>query len=217
MSASEVAGLLSGEEITLSHIRRAVHHLSKQNRAVLYDEDHPLHPSAAGEFFEALSYELLLSASEHAACINSVVAKLADACFVPCDKYSPDGLWYSRDGGIRFKVNGRIAAEVDLLVKTSDGVRIFGEVVSGSGGTKGFLSEIAAKKSLLSEIYGDQVEFLLVLPYEPHSGLRCVGENDAFSVIPDGDTFYRNVQKSEVMMRNLSPVKSSKRVDGRFW
>ncbi len=217
MSSSEVAKLLSGEEVTLSHIRRAVHHLSKQNRAVLYEETHLLHPSAVGEFFEALSYELLLSASEDAHCVVSVAAKLADAVYIPYDKYAPDGLWYSRDGGIRFKVKGRVVAEMDLLIKTSDGVRIFGEVISGSAGTKGFLIEIAAKKSLLSELYGDPVEFLLVLPSEPHSGLRCVGDNDAFAVIPDGDTLYRNVQRSEVMMRNLSPAKSNKRVDGRVW
>ena len=217
MSASEVAGLLSAEEVTLSHIRRAVHHLPKSCRAVLYDEAHPLHPSAVGEFFEALSYELLLSASEDSPSVVSIAAKLADAVYIPYDKYSPDGLWYSRDGGIRFKMKGRVAAEMDLLIKTSDGVRIFGEVISGSTETKRFLSEIAAKKSLLSEIYGDPVEFLLVLPYEPHSGLRCVGENDAFAVISGGDTLYRNVHKSEVMMRKLSPAKSSKRVDGRLW
>lgn len=217
MSASEVAGLLSAEEVTLSHIRRAVHHLPKSSRAILYEETNPLHPSAVGEFFEALSYELLLSASNDAHCVVSVAAKLSDAVYIPYDKYAPDGLWYSRDGGIRFKMKGRVVAEMDLLIKTSDGVRIFGEVISGSAGTKGFLSEIAAKKSLLSEIYGDPVEFLLVLPYEPHSGLRCVGENDAFAVISGGDTLYRNVHRSEVMMRNLSPAKSTKRVDGRVW
>ena len=217
MSASEVAELLSGEEVTLSHIRRAVHHLSKSSRAVLYDEAHPLHPSAVGEFFEALSYELLLSASENSPSVVSIAAKLSDAVYIPYDKYAPDGLWYSRDGGIRFKVKGRVAAEMDLLVRTRDGVRIFGEVITGSAGTKGFLTEIAAKKSLLSELYGDPVEFLLVLPSEPRSGLRCVGDNDAFAVIPDGDTLYRNVHRSEVMVRNLSPAKSTKRVDGRVW
>jgi len=217
MSASEVAGLLSGEEVTLSHVRRAVHHLSKPDRAALYDEAHPLHQSAVGGFFEALSYELLLSASEHAECIDSVVAKLADACYVPYDKYAPDGMWYSRDGGIRFKVKGRVAAEMDLLVKTTDGVRIFGEVITGSAGTKGFLTEIAAKKSLLFQIYGDPVGFLLVLPYKPRAGLRCVDENDAFVVIPGGDTLYKLVPESEVIMRNLSPAQSAKRVDGRLW
>lgn len=217
MSASEVADILAGEEVTLSHIRRAVHHLTKQTRAVLYDEGSPLHKSAAGGFFEALVYELLLSASEHASCVQSIVAKLADADYISYDKYSSDGLWYSRDGGIRFKVGGRVAAEIDLLLRTSDGVRVFGEVITTQSGMKGFQAEIAAKKSLLSKLYSDPVEFLLVLPVEPQNGLRCVGENDAFVVIPGGDTLYNNVTKSEVIMRNLSPAKSTKRVNGRIW
>jgi hypothetical protein len=217
MSASEVASLLAGEEVTLSHIRRAVHHLTKQNRALLYDEEHPLHKSAAGEFFEALVYELLISSSEDAPCIQSIAAKLSDAEYIPYDKYSPDGLWYSRDGGIRFKIGGRVAAEIDLLIRTRDGVRVFGEVITSPTGTKGFLAEVAAKRSLLSELYGDPVEFLLVLSTDPKTGLRCVGDNDAFAVIPGGDTLYKKVLKSEVIMRKLSPAKSTKRVDGRVW
>ncbi|MEA5037278.1 hypothetical protein SDC9_25391 [bioreactor metagenome] len=217
MSSSEVAELLSREKVTLSHIRRAIHHLPKSTRAVLYEETHPLHSSATGAFFEALSYELLLSASENSSSVVSIAAKLADAVYIPYDKYAPDGLWYSRDGGIRFKVKGRVAAEMDLLIKTSDGVRIFGEVITGSTGTKGFLTEIAAKKSLLFQIYGDPVGFLLVLPYKPRAGLRCVDENDAFVVIPGGDSLYKLVPESEVIMRNLSPAQSAKRVDGRLW
>ena len=217
MSSFEVAELLSREEVTLSHIRRAIHHLPKTTRAVLYEEAHPLHSSATGAFFEALSYELLLTASENVSCVVSIAAKLADSVYIPYDKYAPDGLWYSRDGEIRFKVKGRVAAEMDLLIKTSDGVRVFGEVITGSTGTKGFLTEIAAKKALLSTLYGDPVEFLLVLPREPRSGLRCVEDNDAFAFIPGGDTFYTKVHRSEVMVRKLSPVESTKRIDGRSW
>ena len=72
MSASEVAGLLSGEVVTLSHIRRAVHHLPKSCRAALYDEAHPLHPSAVGEFFEALR----MSINFHANAKNTQIISL---------------------------------------------------------------------------------------------------------------------------------------------
>ena len=218
MSAAEIAGLLCRAEVTPAHVRRAVHHLTKPERAVLYEENHSLHRSAAGKFFEALVYELLLSAAEDAPCVVSVVAKMSDAVFVPFDKYAPDGLWYSRDGGIRFKIGGKVAAEMDLLIKTSDGVRVFGEVITNPAGTRGFRGEIAAKKKLLSELYGDPVEFLMVLPAVPPSGgLRCLSEGDAYAVVPCGDLLYTAVHSEEVMKRKLSPAPSMKRVPGTLW
>ncbi len=218
MSAAEIAGLLSRADVTPAHVRRAVHHLTKPERAVLYDEGTPLHRSAAGKFFEALVYELLLSAAEDAPCVVSVAAKMSDAVFVPFDTYAPDGLWYSRDGGIRFKVGGKVAAEMDLLVKTADGVRVFGEVITNPAGARGFRGEIAAKKKLLTDLYGDPVEFLMVLSaVPPAGGLRCLSDEDAYVVVPDGDMRYTAVHPGEVMKRKLSPAASTKRVDGRVW
>ena len=218
MSAAEVAALLSYAEVLPTHVRHAVHHLTKSERSVLYDEANPLHRSIAGKYFEALVYELLLSAAETSGAVVSVVSKFSDAGFVPYDKYAPDGLWYSRDGGIRFKVAGRVAAEMDLLVRTSDGIRVFGEVIVNPSGVRGFRSEIAAKKQLLSALYGDPVEFVIVLASVPIEGsLRCLDSRDAYAVVLDGNTSYTMVHPGEVMKRKLAPSASTKRVDGRNW
>ncbi|MDV0442729.1 hypothetical protein [Methanorbis rubei] len=218
MSAAEVSTLLSSAEILPVHVRYAVHHLTKPERAVLYDETSPLHRSVVGKYFEALVYELLLSAVENSDAVVSVVSKFSDACFVPYDKYAPDGLWYSRDGGIRFKVDGRVAAEMDLLIKTADGVRVFGEVIVNPSSVRGFRSEIAAKKQLLSELYGDPVEFLMVLASPPaEGGLRCLEGQDSHAVVLNGDSSYAMVHPGEVMKRKLTPSASRKRIDGKNW
>ena len=161
MSAAEVAELLNNAEIFSGEIRRAAIHLPKPTRAALYDEDSPLHRSAAGEFFEALVYEILLQEGETSPAVETVAAKFSDALYVPYDKYAKDGLWYSKDGGIRFKVSGRVAAEVDFLVKTADGVRVFGEVIVNPA-KAGIASEVSAKRELLERLYGCDVQFLLV-------------------------------------------------------
>jgi hypothetical protein len=218
MSSADVAELLNGRVPAPAHIRKAVHHLTKPERCALYGDEDSLCRAAAGKFFEALVYELVLSVSETSDAIVSVAAKFADADFVPFGKYDPDGLWYSRDGGIRFKVSGKVAAEMDLLIKTADGVRVFGEVISSLSGTGGFRSEIPTKKHLLSRLYGDPVEFLLILPEPPrHGGFRCLGPDDAYAVIPGGSTAYLRVHPGEVLKRKLSPTQSSKRVNGKVW
>lgn len=217
MTASEAAELLTSAEVTLSEIRKAVHHLPKTERPVLYDENHINHRSLCGKFFESLVYEILLNEAETSPLIDSVAAKLTDAEFVPYDKHSPDGLWYSRDGEIRFKVKGRVSSEVDLLLKTSDGTRIFGEVIVNPAGTKGFTAEVESKRKFLSELYDDDFEFLLVMPVSPKRELKCLSEGDACAVVLNGDTKYRDVPASEVLKRNLSPTFSTKRVDGKIW
>ncbi|MDO5844181.1 MAG: hypothetical protein Q4Q53_03425 [Methanocorpusculum sp.] len=217
MTSSEAAELLSSANVTLAEIRKAVHHLPKTDRLVLYDENHINHRSAVGKFFEALVYEILLSEAEPSDKIESIAAKLTDAEFIPYDKYSPDGLWYSRDGEIRFKRGKKVSSEVDLLLKTSDGTRIFGEVIVNPAGTKGFSTEVESKRNFLSELYGSDFEFLLVMPVSPKRDLKCLSEGDACAVILDGDKMYQNVLSSEVLKRNLSATVSSKRVDGRVW
>lgn len=218
MSASEIAALLSHAEITPLFIRHAVHHLTKPERSILYDTAHPLHRSVSGKYFEAVVYELLLGCAEHSDAIVSIAAKFSDAEYLPYDKYAPDGLWYSRDGGIRFRVDGKVAAEMDLLVKTSDGVRVFGEVIINPSGVRGFRSEISAKKKLLADLYGDPVQFLMVLAEVPPSGsVRCVGGSDAYAVISGGLQSYTLVHPGEVMKRKLSPSVSTKRVPGTMW
>lgn len=218
MSAADVAALISSAVVTSGEVRRAVHHLPKPLRSALYDSSSPLQRSASGEFFEALVYEILLAEGEQSPAVVSIAAKMGDAEYVPFDKYSPDGLWYSRDGGIRFKVRGRVAAEIDFLVKTSDDIRVFGEVIVNPSGANGFSAEVAMKRALLERLYGGKAEFVLVMPVEaPAGGLRCLSEGDAAAVVREGDTLFSMVHPAEVLKRKLSPAASSKRVDGRVW
>ncbi|HJJ48982.1 MAG TPA: hypothetical protein O0X39_08370 [Methanocorpusculum sp.] len=212
MSAIEVAKLLRDADITLTEVRKAVYHLTKPERADLYDEASPNQKSAAGKFFEALVYEILLKESKDSAAVEKIAAKLADAEYVPYDKYAPDGLWYSRDGEIRFRIDGRVAAEVDFLVRTSDGVLVFGEAAAAK--TKGFAAELAKKKMLLCGLYHCPVQALVVLPHKRTGGFACLEEGDAYAVV-EGDEAYRLVLASEVLKRNLSPTECSKRVNGK--
>ncbi|HJJ86830.1 MAG TPA: hypothetical protein O0X17_00650, partial [Methanocorpusculum sp.] len=82
MSAAEVAELLNNAEIFSGEIRRAAIHLPKPTRAALYDEESPLHRSAAGEFFEALVYEILLQEGESSPAVETIAAKFSDALYV---------------------------------------------------------------------------------------------------------------------------------------
>ena len=212
MSAKETAQLLGDAEITPAEIRKAVFHLNKPDRAVLYDAASLNHKSAVGKFFEALIYEILLTEGENSPAIEKIAAKLADAKDIPDDKFAPDGLWYSRDGEIRFKIKGRVAAEVDFLLRTSDGVLVFGEVAAAK--PKGFAAELAKKKELLAGIYRCPVQAVVVLPRAPRGALPCLDDGDAYAVVK-GDDAYMRVMASEVLKRNLSPTASGKRVDGR--
>lgn len=215
MSAAEVAELLNNAEISSGEIRRAAIHLPKPTRAALYDEESSLHRSAAGEFFEALVYEILLQEGEVSPAVDSVAAKFSDALYVPYDKYAKDGLWYSKDGGIRFKVNGRVAAEVDFLVKTSDGIRVFGEVIVNPA-KAGIASEVSLKRELLERLYGCDIQFLLVCA-KPVRELKFLRDCDSSVVIEDGNLLYRRLHPNEVLHKKSAPAKSTKRVDGSVW
>lgn len=217
MSAYDVSELLNNCEVSLSHIRRAVHHLTKHDRAVLYDEDHHDHKSAEGRFFEALVYEILLDVGESSSKIESIAAKYSDAQYTAYDKYSKDGLWYSKDGGIRFKISGNTAAEIDFLIKTSDGVRIFGEAATSVNGAKGFSSEMESKRDMLLKLYGGKVEFIIILSGDVSYRPKCLEADDSYAIIPCGNKMYQKIAASEVLKRNLSSTRSSKRVDGKLW
>jgi hypothetical protein len=163
-------------------------------------------------FFEALIYEILLAESEACPAVLKIAAKLSDAEYVPYDKYAADGLWYSKDGEIRFKIAGRVAAEVDFLVRTADGVLVFGEAAAAK--TKGFTAELAKKKELLSSLYKCPVEALVVLPKMRSTGVAGLAKGDAYAVVEGAEAF-RLVPASEVLRRNLSSTASTKRVDGK--
>ena len=207
MSAAEVAELLNNAEIFSGEIRRAAIHLPKPTRAALYDEESPLHRSAADE--------ILLQEGESSPAVETIAAKFSDALYVPYDKYSRDGLWYSKDGGIRFKVSGRVAAEVDFLVKTADGVRVFGEVIVNPA-KAGIASEVSAKRELLERLYGCEVQFLLVCA-KPVRELKFLRDGDVSVIIEDGNLFYKRLHPNEVLHKKSAPAKSTKRVDGSVW
>jgi len=212
MTAETIACLLSEAEVTAGEIRRAVVHLPKPLRKCLYDPESPEHKTAEGTFFESLVYEMLLQEGEQNPEIVSIVAKFGDAEYVPYDKYSHDGLWYSKDGGIRFKVRGNVAAEMDFLVKTADGMRIFGEVIVNPLHATGIEKEVKMKTELLKRLYGDEVGFVLVTAsplQNQFSGASCV--------IPEGNTAYLKVHSGEVLAKKLSPAPSTKRIDGTKW
>ncbi len=216
MSAAEIARLLESAEISSGEVRRAAIHLPKPLRAALYDAESPQHRTAAGEFFEALVYEILLKEGEASTAVKTVAAKLSDAEYVPYDKYSRDGLWYSKDGGIRFKVGGRVAAEVDFLVATTDGVRVFGEVVVNPASAQSLGAEISGKRVLLERLYGGIFQCVVVCS-KPLKELRFLDEEDATAVIFEGEQMYQRLHKNEVLHKKSAPAKSTKRVDGRVW
>ena len=216
MSAAEIAALLRNAEVTGGEIRRAAIHLPKPLRASLYDETSREHRTAEGKFFEAFVYEMLLAEAEQSDSVVSVAAKLSDACYVPYDKYAKDGLWYSKDGGIRFKVSGRVAAEVDFLVKTADGIRIFGEVIVNPAKAGNLASEVAEKRALLERLYECEVQFVLVCA-EQVKEPKYLRETDSVVVLESGHLMYQRLHPNEVLHKKSAPAKSTRRVDGTVW
>jgi len=214
MSADAVARLISNAEVTLGEIRRAVVHLPKPLRKSLYDVSSPEHKTAEGIFFEALIYEILLKEGEESSDVVSIAAKFGEAKYLTFDKYAPDGLWYSKDGGIRFKIDGRVVAEMDFLVLTADGVRVFGEVIVNPLHASSIGKEVAKKKELLEKLYGGTIEFVLVTASELSSSVVYDG---ASCIVSQGNLAYMNVHQGEVLSKKLSPAPSTKRVDGKKW
>ncbi|HJJ56456.1 MAG TPA: hypothetical protein O0X14_03045, partial [Methanocorpusculum sp.] len=180
MSATDVIELISSTEISLTSIRHAICHLTKPNREILYNLNHPNHRSITGKYFEALVYEMILQASNTSNKISSVVAKFSDAKYIPYNKYFTKGVWYSRDGNILVTLNGRIVAEFDFLIQTSDGTRVFGEIVINPTGIN--QSEIQFKKKLLSKLYKDPIEPVLVLSIPTN-----INNSINYAVIPNGE------------------------------
>ena len=217
MSAADVARLLSAPAVLPGEIRRAAVHLPKPLRKSLYDVSSPEHRTAEGIFFEALIYEMLLAEGETADCIASVAAKFSDALYLPYDKYSPDGLWYSKDGEIRFKVGGRVKAEMDLLITTADGIRVFAEIIVNPAKAAGLAGEVAKKKELLRRFYGGSPQFLLITADSLSSCPEYLEETDAYAAVPGGNLAYLSISPGEVLGKKLSPAFSSKRVDGKKW
>ncbi|HJJ31057.1 MAG TPA: hypothetical protein O0X97_02280 [Methanocorpusculum sp.] len=217
MSAADIARLISSAEISAGEIRRAAVHLSKPLRTALFSENSPEHRTASGKFFEALVYEILLTEGETSDEVFRIAAKLNDAEYAPFDRFSKDGLWYSRTGEIQFRVDGRAAAEVDFLVSCSDNTLVFGEVTLHAD-TAALAKEAADKKILLKKFLDAagierQVQFVFVTTKETDTS--WLEEGDACSIIEDGENLWRRIHVNEVLHKKRSPAASSKRADGK--
>ena len=217
MSAADIARLISSAEISAGEIRRAAVHLSKPLRAALFSETSPEHRTASGKFFEALVYEVLLAEGERNDAVNSIAAKLNDAEYAAFDRFSKDGLWYSKTGEIQFRVDGRVAAEVDFLVSCSDNVLVFGEVTLHAD-TAALSKEVAAKKILLKKFCDAagikrDVQFVFVTTRETDTS--WIKEGDSCAVIEEGDKLWKNIHVNEVLHKKRAPAVSVKRLDGK--
>ena len=223
MSAADVARLITDAEISKSEIRRAAVHLPKPPRAALFSETAAEHRTAEGMFFEALVYEILLAEGDADPKIAQIAAKLHDAEYVPYDRFAKDGLWYTKNGEIQFRVRGKAAAEVDFLVLCKDDTLVFGEISLKPDVSPGFEKEVQSKKELLRRFLDDAglsygVEFVYVTPvfFGPGSFVGAILQfADALCVVEEGNTLWKRVHVNEVLHKKRSPAPSMKRVGGR--
>lgn len=219
MSASQIAQLISTAEISNSEIRRATVHLSKPLRASLFSETSAEHRSASGKFFEALVYELLLATSNTTRTVDRIAAKLNDAEYHEFDRFTKDGLWYSKDGEILFRIHKKVVAEVDFLVLCTDNTLVFGEVTINPESIPSLLLEAEKKKQFLHTLCKQgnlpyTIEFLLVTASSPDQKPE-LADGDAFCCIENGNNMWNNVHINEILHKKRSPVPCEKRVDGR--
>ncbi|HJJ55167.1 MAG TPA: hypothetical protein O0X50_03675 [Methanocorpusculum sp.] len=220
MSAPQIAQLISSAGISNSEIRRAAVHLSKPLRASLFSELSAEHRSASGKFFEALVYEILLAESATADSIDKIAAKLNDAEYQEFDRFTKDGLWYSKDGEILFRVHKKVVAEMDFLVLCKDRTLVFGEVTINPETIPSLIREAEEKKQLLHTLCEQAglsytIEFVLVTASYPDIDPELADE-DAWCCIEHGNTLWKHVHINEILHKKRAPVSCEKRVDGRL-
>ncbi|HJJ36014.1 MAG TPA: hypothetical protein O0X27_02430 [Methanocorpusculum sp.] len=219
MSASQIAQLISTAEISNSEIRRAAAHLSKPLRASLFSETSAEHRSASGKFFEALVYEVLLARADSADSVAKIAAKLNDAEYHEFDRFTKDGLWYSHDGEILFRIHKKVVAEIDFLVLCTDNTLVFGEVTINPESIPSLLQEAEEKKQLLRMLCEQAnlpytIEFMLVTTSCPDQK-PYLADGDAFCCIENGNALWKNVHVNEILHKKRAPAPCKKRVDGR--
>lgn len=153
---------------------RTLRHLPLPARKALLSPEYEIRRRAEGRFFEAAAYELLRKAAATGSCIDRIAAWGADVC-----EYggSQNGIWYSRDGGIRICTDGAIAAEVDLLFQDDSGTIFFAEATISHPPASAFAEEVEKKKRLLADLAGGRgVQFLYIAPTHPPQGLSPLFE-----------------------------------------
>lgn len=219
MSASQIADLIAGAEISAGAIRRAAVHLSKPLRSSLFSATSAEHRSASGKFFEALVYELLLAHSDTADAVRYIAAKLNDAEYHEFDRFTKDGLWYSKDGEILFRIGKKIVAEIDFLILCSDNTLVFGEVTINPETMPALLKEAEEKKALLKRFceaagLSCTPAFVLVSASQP-AEMPDLAAGDAFCCIDGGETLWTQVHPNEILHKKRAPAPCEKRVDGR--
>lgn len=139
---------------------RALRHLPLPTRKGLVSFDYETRRRAEGRFFEAAIYELLRKAAEDNPRIQYIAAFGADA---PVSNGQKQGIWYSRDGGIRLCSGGRIRSEIDLLFADTFGTIYFAESTIAHPSPSAFIREVREKTALLSDLAdGRPVQFLYI-------------------------------------------------------
>jgi hypothetical protein len=142
---------------------RATRHLNRAQKRNLFSEDPGTMKAAEGRWYEAMIYEIVLELSQTSDSIQGVAGKGADARGrKPTIGLGQNGLLHSRSGDIKIRGNGQDLAEVDLLLKGSDGSVAFGEIVTSSANIREIEDEIEYKKRLLGFLFGqEKVQFIL--------------------------------------------------------
>ena len=173
--------LLRGAEAGRAEALLALRHLPLSIRRDLVSENYEAKRRAEGRFFEATVYELLRKIGGESYCIDRIAAWGADA---PAPGGSKNGIWYSRDGGIRICSRGTIEAEVDLLFADTKGVVFFAESTIAHPSSSAFMREVEKKRALLSDLAGErEVQFLYISTTSPTQGLNPLFEDGGYAIV----------------------------------
>ncbi|MBN1195256.1 MAG: hypothetical protein JXA08_07935 [Methanomicrobiaceae archaeon] len=142
---------------------RAIRHLKKLEKRLLFSSDISQMRAAEGRWYEALIYEIMLDISVKSDFIQTIVRKGADAPFPPLEvKLGQNGLFYSNRGDVKIRGNGQDIAEVDMLLVDYNGLVAFAEIVTSPSDLRALEDEVHYKKRLLGYLFGQvHVPFIL--------------------------------------------------------
>lgn len=142
---------------------KALRHLSNKIRKDLFSENEHTKQNAVGLWYEALVYETLLERARESQSYV-VIGKGND---VPVNvrrssRLCQDGLYYDEGGAIVARGNGQDLAELDLMIANKHGEIAFGEIIKSEKNLKGFEAEINYKRQLLTAMFSQPAQFVLI-------------------------------------------------------
>ncbi|RQD84005.1 MAG: hypothetical protein D5R96_02015 [Methanocalculus sp. MSAO_Arc2] len=192
----------------------ALRHLPLSTRKGLVSFDYETRRRAEGRFFEAAIYELLRKAGEDNPRIQYIAAFGADA---PVYNGQKQGIWYSRDGGIRICSGGRVRAEIDLLFADTFGTIYFAESTIVHPSPSAFIREVREKTALLTDLAdGRPVEFLYISTTPPPPDLYPLFVNPgSWIVLPDLLLYIRELEQVVGSPRKRRALPHQKVVHGQ--